>query len=315
MKIFDILAKKSLVEILDINTSLNTSFEPFWFNSKEYAAKQSAEGMLFHYKKDLTQIFIRTYPKNGILYSPLRAPFGSFEFSAETDRETLYEFVKELLLKAKEMNLKGVSIAAPPECYDLAKADLLDEVLIQAGFSVSVTELNYHIDMASAEFESFIHSSEKRRLKKSLKAGFEYGIEPYPDYTIIHRLIADCRERKGYPLSMSTGEFEKMFHDFPDRYLPFVVKEGSKIIAAAIGVKVRSDLLYNFLPADHKDYLGYSPMVLLNKTIYDYCFQNQYKLYDLGIATSGGVRNEGLIRFKEHLGGKLSHKYSYQINF
>ncbi len=112
---------------------------------------------------------------------------------------------------------------------------------------------------------------------------------------------------------MNAEDFTRMFHDFPDRYSLFVVKDGETTIAAAVGVKVRTDLLYNFLPADHPEYLGYSPVVLLNKGMYEYCRTNGYKIYDLGIATSGGIRNEGLIRFKEHLGGILSHKYSYSI--
>jgi hypothetical protein len=305
-----------LVEILDINNPLTPSFEPFWFNSEEYAIQSTAgRGMLFHYQKEAIQIFLRAYEKEGFLISPLRAPFGAFEFSTGTNQEIFYEFVKELLQKVKSMPLKGIKITAAPECYDLAKADLMDEILIHAGFSVSVTELNYHIETTSGVFEEFVHPSEKRRLKKCLNAGFESKVDPNPDYKLIHRLITDCRERKGYPLSMNASDFEKMFQDFPQRYLPFVVKDGTKIIAAAIGVKVRSDILYNFLPADHKDYLDYSPTVLLNKTMYEYCRENHYKLYDLGIATAGGIRNEGLIRFKEHLGGVLSHKYSYEIIF
>ncbi len=305
-----------MVDFLSLNDPIHPAFEPFWFNSEEYAsAQKDLEGASFYYKKEATEIFIRLYHKEGWLVSPARAPFGAFEISSETDLKTFYEFVKELVDRLKDSGVKGIKITAAPECYDLSKADLLDEALIHAGFSTSVTELNYHLDTEMGAFESFIHDSEKRRLKKCLNAGFQVSVETNPDYTMLHRLISDCRMRKGHPLSMNAQDFEKMFLDFPGRYLVFVVKDKEVTIAAAVGVKVHSTVLYNFLPADHEAYLGFSPMVLLNKGMYEFCQQNNYSLYDLGIATAGGLRNEGLIRFKEHLGGMLSHKYTYEITF
>lgn len=291
-------------------------FEPFWFNSAEYAAKQAGlEGAIFLYQKDSHQIYIKLYKKDGYWFSPWRAPFGSFEVSQGMDLTTMYDFIKELIAKTNVAGMKGIRITAAPDCYDLYRADLLDETLIHAGFNAVITEANYHLDTSMGEFEHFVHDSEKRRLKKCQNAGFEWIVDPEPDYAEVHALISACRQRKGHPLSMNEEDFRKMFRDFPDRYLLFAVKDQGKTIAAAIGVKVRSDILYNFLPADHEDYLNYSPMVLVNKGMYDYCRQHGYRIYDMGIATSGGVRNEGLIRFKEHLGGILSHKYSYELDF
>jgi hypothetical protein len=304
-----------LFKKLTSNDTVNLIFEPFWFNSEEYAEKQGiGERYVWFQENKEKQLIIRLYKSGDTLISPFRAPFGGVEFSDETDIKTIFEFMKEVILNAKSnKSIKGIRITAAPECYNLLKADLIDEALIHSGFSVSVTELNYHLDTDRGDFESFVHDSEKRRLKKCFNAGFEFLVEPNPDYLSIHKLIADCRLRKGHPLSMNVKDFEKMFLDFPQRYILFVVKDKDKTIAAAVGVKVNKDILYNFLPADREDYLSYSPMVMLNKGIYDYCRENNYQIYDLGIATSGGIRNEGLIRFKEHLGGKLSHKYSYEI--
>jgi hypothetical protein len=302
------------VEIIASNETIKPFFEPFWFNSQEYISKQAGgNGTTFFYQKDPEQIFIRFYKKENELVSPLRAPFGGLEFSDATALTTLFEFIKEITAKAKTEGYNEITILAQPECYDLTKSDRIDEALIHAGFHVTVTELNYHLDPTLKNFDFSLHKSEKRRLKKCLQAGFEFSIETNPDYTLIHQLISGCRARKGHPLSMNQKDFEKMFEDFSERYILFVVKDKDKIIAVAIGVKVRSDILYNFLPADHEDYLSYSPMVLLNKGIYEYCSNHSYSVYDLGIATANGLRNEGLIKFKEHLGGILSHKYTYKI--
>ncbi|HSZ25343.1 MAG TPA: GNAT family N-acetyltransferase [Cytophagaceae bacterium] len=303
-----------MLKKIALKDPLKLAFEPFWFNNKAYLESLPIdEGYTFFQEDKGKQWFIRIVKKDNSWYSPLRAPFGGIEFSKETNVKELYEFIGSVVVQAKSDGIGSIIITAPPECYDIAKADLLDEAFVYSGFSVSVTELNYHLDANMGDFEDFIHDSEKRRLKKCLNAGFKCFIETNPDYRNIHALIADCRLRKGYPLSMNAMEFEKMFMDFPERYTLFVVKDKDTTIAAAVGVKVRSDILYNFLPGDHNDYTVYSPMVLLNKGMYEYCVENGYLLYDLGIATSGGVRNEGLIRFKEHLGGKLSHKYRYEI--
>lgn len=302
------------MENIEINDVVNPIFEPFWFNSQEYANHQSEIlKYTFLHEDGPKQLYVRLYRKENELISPWRAPFGGFEFSQETTLPILFNFVKEVIEQVKLKGINKISIVAPPECYDLSKADLLDEALIHRGFSAVITELNYHLSTDMGEFESFIHDSEKRRLNKCLNAGFKCSVETNPDYKQIHQLISDCRSRKGHPLSMNSDDFERLFINFPNRYVIFAVKDKDKTIAAAVGVKVRSDILYNFLPADHQDYLSYSPMVLLNKGIYDYCCENSYQLYDLGIATSGGLRNEGLIKFKEHLGGKLSHKYSYEL--
>ena len=297
-----------------IDAVVKVDFEQFWFNTTDYSEKQaSTDGAIYSYKSGQKEIFIRLYRIENELISPFRAPFGGLEFSPQTDRKTLFDFIKEIIEDAKMDGITKIKISSYPECYDIAKIDLIDEALLHAGFNVKLTELNYHLPISKGDFENFIHDSEKRRLNKSIQAGFVCAIEANPDYDEIHHLISKCRNRKGYPLSMKVEEFRKMFLDFPERYLIFVVKDKNKTIAAAIGVKVRADILYNFLPADHEDYLSYSPMVLLNKGMYDYCRASGHAIYDLGIATAAGVRNEGLIKFKEHIGGELSHKYLYEL--
>ncbi len=301
-----------------INDTITTIFEPFLFNSQEYASAQTCtEGSIFLYEKDAKQVFIRLYKKGAALVSPWRAPFGGLEFSTETDLQTVYNFVKDIIAKVKSeyLDIKQITIVAPPECYTMVKADIVDEALIHAGFSVTVTELNYHLDTSNGDFESAIDPAEKRKITKCIEAGFVCEEVLTYDAAEIHKFIKDCRERKGHPLSMNVDDFKKTFSDFPEKYKLFVVKDQDTIIATAVGVVVNSEILYNFLGADHEAYLSYSPTVLLNKEMYEYSRAHGYKIYDLGIGTAGGIRNEGLIRFKEHIGGILSHKYTYELNF
>jgi hypothetical protein len=303
-----------LINELVLPQSLALVFEPFWFNSDGYCHSQHGAGHTTLWtRQGEDEIFVRFFEQEGWWQSPFRAPFGGAEFSEATTEATLVLFWEAICEKAREKGLKGISVVAPPECYD-SKIQRQHQALLQAGFEIQTTELNYHLPVEH-EFKSFLHTSEKRRLQKCEKAGFTYGPEYATDYREIHRLIAACRLRKGFPLSMNEVDFENMFARFPDRYVVFTVRDQGTLIAAAVGVKVRSDILYNFLPGDHPDYLSYSPVVMLNGGMYEYCRQYGIGIYDLGIATAGGVRNEGLIRFKEHLGGQCTPKYSYQIRF
>jgi hypothetical protein len=292
LRIFELVQKINSINIL-INHNYSLGFEPFWFNSDEYCQFQSVASNIpahqFYYKKDDKEILT-------------------------IDSQILYEFLQEVISCIKSKGGKKIVFSLAPECYELEKADLVDEVLLHSGFQISVTELNYHLSVKENSFETNLHESERRRLKKCLDAGFTFEISNSPDVDFVHQFIANCRLRKGYPLSMNASDFKKMFEAFAERYILFTVKDNAKIIAVAVGVKVHSSVLYNFLPADDKNYLSFSPMVLLNKGIFDYCKLNGFEIFDLGIATSGGIQNPGLIKFKEHLGGELSHKYSYELN-
>jgi len=317
LRIFELVQKINSINIL-INHNYSLGFEPFWFNSDEYCQFQSVASNIpahqFYYKKDDKEILTIFFEDGETWLSPLRAPFGGFEFSRTIDSQILYEFLQEVISCIKSKGGKKIVFSLAPECYELEKADLVDEVLLHSGFQISVTELNYHLSVKENSFETNLHESERRRLKKCLDAGFTFEISNSPDVDFVHQFIANCRLRKGYPLSMNASDFKKMFEAFAERYILFTVKDNAKIIAVAVGVKVHSSVLYNFLPADDKNYLSFSPMVLLNKGIFDYCKLNGFEIFDLGIATSGGIQNPGLIKFKEHLGGELSHKYSYELN-
>jgi hypothetical protein len=301
-----------------INKYVKTKEEVFFFNEEDFLIGQTCGEKLSMSLLDedpiFSQAFITFFIKDGVALSPCRAPFGSLELkSTITEGELLY-FVNHLIDYFKKEGIEKIEIVSYPECYSPHKSLFIHQVLLSAGFKVTVTELNYHLEVDETPFADKIHLSEKRRLKKALQAGFTSEVSTHCDYGSMHRLISECRSRKGYPLSMQSEEFEKMFVQYPGRYLAFCIKDHGKLIATAVGVKVHSELLYNFLPADDIDYKNFSPMIMLTELMYQYCLANNMKLLDLGIGTYKGIRNEGLIKFKEHTGGILSHKYTYGIN-
>jgi lipid II:glycine glycyltransferase (peptidoglycan interpeptide bridge formation enzyme) len=102
-------------------------------------------------------------------------------------------------------------------------------------------------------------------------------------------------------------------HTFPDEFRVFVVNDQSRITALSVVVRVRDDILYNFLPASHPDYSTFSPMVMLIGGLFTYCQHQGIPLLDLGVSLDGtGQPKPSLIHFKRNLGAQVSPKLTFE---
>lgn len=292
------------------------SFESFLFNDPRlFHQQQCSDYAVLNLISDKEECLARCvlFFKDNQAYSPFRAPFGSIEFSDETTLQQLEYFIEELEKFLKEKQIVKFKIVSYPECYAPEKATLLSYCLLKQGYTIPLAELNYHLQVTNEEnLISNFHDSEKRRYKKCVEQGFVADVEQPTDVTEAFELIKKARESKGYPVSMKPEEFAKLFKEFPKDYFLFTVRDKDKLIAAATGVRISSNILYYFLPADDADYKNYSPTVLLIKGMHDFCLQHNITILDLGIASSDAVPNYGLINFKQHLGGKPSLKYTFE---
>jgi hypothetical protein len=293
------------------------SFEGFFFNDTSFLDKQNKHRYTFISVDSSGRINARAtlFLMENMALSPLRAPFGSIEFETGLPGTVLNELIKEMDAFALNNQLEKIKIASYPDCYHPENSRVLKEQLLKNGFIVTAEDHNYHVEVRGKEFESSLHSSERRRLKKSQQAGFQFNVEVPSELGFVHKMISECREYKGYPVSMNLQEFEKMFKDFPGRYILFTIRDKGRLIAATIGVRINADILYNFMPADEIEYRNFSPMVLLMKHVFEYCRENKYKIFDMGTAAENGVPNSGLLKFKENLGGELSYKLTFEKSF
>lgn len=301
---------------ISIDQNYPLSFEGYLFNQPEQVKNHLSQSHTFHLTNQTTS-FARF-----VLYidkeegkSPYRAPFGSLEFDSNLQYDELEEFLECILIYCKTQHLKKLSIVSYPFCYHAVNSQMLTYLLVNKGFKIITSDLNFHLNVASTTFEEGLHESEKRRLKKCLKENFQVEQDNSADINEMFELIRRNREEKGFPLSMRAEELLTLFRKYPENYFIFTLRDRQKLIASSIGVKVNSKILYYFLPATDSEYKNFSPMVLVLKTMYDFCKENAYATLDLGIATAGGVANPGLIRFKEHLGALPSLKLSFVKEF
>ena len=296
-------------------------FKRFLFNEPKHIMSQDCDEIhhfyLLNKTNDCVDAQFNLFVKEQSGISPAKAPFGSIKFFHGLEREVLCNFIQQILAFAQQLNLVSIQITSYPDCYEPQQANLLRECLIAEGFDIVYAEINQHVPVSKQPFDTRLHLSAQRRLKKCKKADFIFEEVKKPDFEEIHQLIVMARQRKNFPISLKLDELKKLFEDFPEEFKLFAVKDQETVIAACIGVIVRESeqdnkgILYYFMPADHSDYLTSSPTTMLVDGLYQYCQQNGFVLLDLGISTSKGIPNEGLIRFKHNLGAVDSHKFSF----
>lgn len=270
---------------------------------------------LLNTKKNQIEAKFSFFEYDGLVFSPLRASYGGFGLSTNIDIAVLQDFWEVIETHFKAKDIQAIHLTTFPACYQPVNAAILTHLFLSEGFEIQATRLNFHIYINENSFEEKLHLSEKRRLKKSEKAGFQFSEWENPNLNEVYRFIATSRSRKKFSLSLSFQAFEEILNAFPDRFKVFVVKDNQLVIALTVLVIVNSQIIYNFLPADAGEYLNFSPMVLLNKGLYDFAKNNSFQLLDLGVSVNDkGYPNYDLMRFKRNLGADLSLKLTFLKN-
>jgi hypothetical protein len=129
---------------------------------------------------------------------------------------------------------------------------------------------------------------------------------------MVYDFIFTCRNEKGYPLSMQLEELQHMAVKFPDRYLLFGVFRSDSLVAAAITIRVKKNILYDFYHDHAAAFDHLSPVTFLVDGIYRFCFENDIQLLDLGTSAIDGLPNFGLLNFKKKLGALATPKLTFQ---
>lgn len=248
-----------------------------------------------------------------IAYSPYKSLFGSFEFSPRIHPNLLLEFwtfIENDLLTRKIEEVKITNFA---DCYAPKKAELIKTTLEKAGFSIALKAVNHHIPVDENSYINRLHRMEKRKLKKCHENGFTFHEEPISNATEIYDYIQLCRKEQGLNVSVSLDKLSEYLQHFPQNYLFFSVRHEGELLAATIAIKVHRHILYSFTMASLRKFKPFSPSVLLNTGLYNYCQDHQFELLDLGISTErDGKNQDSLIEFKERIGGELSYKFFYE---
>jgi hypothetical protein len=295
-------------------------FKQYFFNEIEHLKLQKGQNecYTFYWQNVDNQLIegrFNVIIQDKIAYSPLKATFGGIEFYEDILEEDLLEFMSQIIQFLKSLNIESAEINSYPEGYFTEYQNkILQNCFWKLHFQVKYTEQNYEFLITDNSFyETVIGSSAKQLLRTYYKKGYTFKQEFNPDFEWIHAFIARSRLRKNRPMTMSLEQLTEHFKKFPKNFQLFSVTHSNTIVAIGVTIKINNYILYTFYLADDESYLKDSPTTFLLSGIYEYGKQNNYKILDFGIATDKGILNEGLARFKQSLGAKMSEKKAYII--
>lgn len=245
--------------------------------------------------------------------TPIRGSYGGFEFTETLPGPLVESFILKVIELLRAQHELQIEIVAPPFCYDEAEASLLHNILVRGGFTDQVVELNHHREIrAGEEFAALIDYGNVKRIRKATELKLGFRLLEYALYEEAYELIADNRERRGFPITMTWPQLLDMVKTFPDRMRFFAAYEGSAMVASAVCILLKPAALYVFYWADADGQKQLSPVSFLAKGIYEYCQKESIRLLDVGTSTVDGVPNWGLVRYKQNLGFRSSLKIRYR---
>lgn len=248
--------------------------------------------------------------------SPVAAPFGSVEFVETLPDAILNRLIDALVNEARATGAPLLRLVNYPHCYAPEQALRLTNQLLRRGFRVVADNQNFFLPITDEAFENTIDASERRRLQKCRRAGFQFAQWDSPDPDAVTSFLVRTRRQRGYELTIPVERLCRLIQTFPNQFLVFGVSDVPTIAALTVAVRVRDDILYNFLPASDPDYHAHSPMVLLTDGLFGYCQQRQIRLLDLGVSLDGNQQPKpSLMCFKRNLGALESPKLTFEMIF
>gem|GEM_PF-1960821 len=281
----------------------------FLFHSPAFHALKPKPQIHFGFwNKEVYQTGISFCLKDNTATSGERATFGSFSFVQLPSKEILWGCIRQMESSLFKRDIKQVVIKHWPSVFLIE--DPIPEVLSDIGYNCVSKDTDQYLPINRAEFSDRIRYNELKKLKKCQRNGYQSMQLSTNWLGPVYRLIQASRKRKGYPVTMRFEEVQEAFNHL-DNYLLFGAFDGDLLIAAAISIRIRSDILYNLYHADHEDYLTFSPTVLLLKSIYHYAQEIGVSILDLGISSDKGMLNQGLYRFKQNVGCMESPKLTF----
>lgn len=245
--------------------------------------------------------------------SPYRASFGSFEVAEYISHADFSEWLTSIELFVKNQGICSLEIKHYPNCYNPARSTFIRRGLLRHGFEIIESIDNQFIEITESNFEQGLHASERRRLRKCLRAGFRFEEWKNPSAQEVYEFIHHNRQLLGYTLSFSFEQLQMWLDIFPNHFQVFCIRDADTLASLTLTVRVGEKVLYNFCPADNLSYRNYSPAVLLNKGLYEYAKNEGITVLDLGISIdSEGKVKPSLRRFKHNLGAKDSEKQVFR---
>ena len=246
--------------------------------------------------------------------SPNEATFGGIFVSGEFSEKFNSIIPKLVDFIYSEYGAKSFSVLLPSShLYDSAGLET-NATLPQFLTKIIFKDLNFAVNLRTWS-EDNLSKGNKKKLRQCRELGITTRELERSEITRAYELIAENRKRLGINPSISLDSLLVLVDRFPNYYKVYGTYHKCNLIAAAIVVETHHENNYVYMWGHVATYENYSPVVSLFVFLVEASRHSGYKFLDLGVSSSKGIINEGLVRFKMNLGAIEYSKFMIGIDF
>jgi hypothetical protein len=203
---------------------------------------------------------------------------------------------------------RGYRIKIPPQYLEPHLYPCIEHIFLEKGAKIS-SEKNQHLAILNSDFSFHFSDTNKKIVRRCISKGYVVDVNSKVCKDG-YRLLERNRAMRSVTLSLTFEEIERQSTRMQGRFAFFRCKDfGGDIIAYAVCIYVRSDVLYVLYWGEAPEHRKQSPVVYLAKCIIDYCIQGGIAVLDVGISSLNGILDQGLFDFKSRLGCATTLKY------
>jgi hypothetical protein len=278
------------------------------FNKKEFIELNKHKCSELHYL-DFNGISIILGEKNGELYSPFSAPFGGFFCAQKRPSLELVEKAAEEFYEWLKKKNKKCHITLPPFIYGETLISQSFFSLLNRGFSVEYTDLNYSIDLSKSLQP---HPNFCKNLRTALKNSLSFKkCEIDSERKTAYEIIKKNRKERGYPPHLSFEELQETGRICEiDCFLTCL---NETPVAGAFIYLTAPKIAQLILWGDNREYSKTRPMNFLAMRIAEHYKERDFIYFDLGNTSKNGIPNFGLSRFKAEMGCEITLKHTLAL--
>jgi hypothetical protein len=261
-------------------------------------------------KKGDTKALIHFSPgKNDDTWrSPAKGTFAGLSFSKDIKYSELIRFYKQVESSLLIKGAKMLEVLPAPQSHDELAFAKQVYLLKSLGFEIKRCDLNQSLLIDSRNLIDRMSYGNQKRLLKCEREGLVARQLPLSKLSLVYETLAINRANKGYKMSMSMSQLQKIVDTFPKDIVLFGCPDGEHLASAAFCLRLSSEVLYVFYWGDRPEYATFSPVVSVADSIYRYGQTQGFKLLDVGTSTIDVEPNIGLLEFKRGLGFNESLK-------
>lgn len=243
--------------------------------------------------------------------SGARGPFGACFVTHDPLPTSLADAVVATTDDALSgLGIERTRVTLPPAAHEPGRHAEWMNAYLRHGYQALTPDLNFHVHVDGVSLPDRMNSGNRAVVRTAERKGMVARLLDPDERSRAYDVNVENRLRRGRPVTMTFDALLAMDAALPGALRWFGVFAAERMIAASICMRLSPDILYVFYLGDVDGVAKLSPVTLLVAHVHEWCRAQSIALLDLGIATEGGVPNEGLMAYKRNLGFEVSPKYT-----